>query len=99
MNISRKIQNVGEDHQQGESKFQGIFKKKIWFTLMNLLQLTSKLMNLRDETGPVCGAERTHRLSVLSVLHQEHKHNIYFKMLDKKNLYFLKINRRGNCPV
>lgn len=39
MNISRKIQNVGEDHQQGESKFQGIFKKK------NLVHL--------DESAPV----------------------------------------------
>lgn len=42
---------------------------------MNVLQLTTELMNLRDETGPVGSVERTHCLPVLIVLHQDHKQN------------------------
>lgn len=47
-----------------------------WFTLMNLFKLTPELMNLRDETGSVRSAERTHRFSVLGVLKQDHKHGV-----------------------
>lgn len=40
---------------------------------MKSLQLTSELMNLRDETGAVRSVERPDRLPVLGVLDQGHK--------------------------
>lgn len=62
------------------STFHTVFNRQIEKVMLNtseLLQLMTELMNFSDETGSLCSVEGTHCLSVLGILFEDQKNNMY----------------------